>query len=540
MLKRCSRCGEEKDESEFNRKTRGRLQPNCRACNSEYLKQHYRDNTAYYKAKAKRIKGETVRANQLRIHAYYLEHPCVDCGESDPIVLQFDHVRGVKYKAIADMVRAVSSWAAIAREIEKCEVRCANCHWRRTAKQFNWYAYLDSDELAVGGRPIGRTPAFGTGNRGSIPRPRASGRPTDVTATPLACVVLAAGEGKRMRSARPKPLHLLCGRAMLLHILDAVTDMGADRAVVVVGHGAERITKKLVDDGPPGLPIDFVEQEVQRGTGDAVMVALTAFAEDDDEGDLLVLPADQPLLRATTLDDLVTLHRESGAAATVLTAEMPDPTGLGRVVRGKDGNVDRIVEQRDATDEERAICEINTAVYCFKRSLLAPALRRVTPDNAQGEYYLTDVIEVLADAGHTVAAMTIDDAAEAQGVNDRAQLAAAEAELRRRTNERWMAAGVTMVDPATTYIDAGVRLGADVTLFPGVILQGTTSIGEHTEIGPGCRLVSCTIGADCWLDHTVGELAEVGDRVRVGPFASLKPGVSIAPGSVTGAFYNPT
>ena len=344
-----------------------------------------------------------------------------------------------------------------------------------------------------------------------------------------------------MRSARPKPLHLLCGRAMLLHILDAVTDMGADRAIVVVGHGAERITKKLVDDGPPGLPIDFVEQEVQRGTGDAVMVALTAFPEDvDEEGDLLVLPADQPLLRATTLDDLVTLHRESGAAATVLTAELPDPNGLGRVVRGKDGNVDRIVEQRDATDEERAICEINTAVYCFKRSLLAPALRRVTPDNSQGEYYLTDVIEVLADAGHTVSAMTIDDAAEAQGVNDRAQLAAAEAELRRRTNERWMAAGVTMVDPTTTYIDAGVRLGADVTLFPGVILQGTTSIGEHTEIGPGCRLVSCTIGADCRLDQTVGELAEVGDRARVGPFASLKPGVVIAPGSVTGAFYNPT
>jgi bifunctional UDP-N-acetylglucosamine pyrophosphorylase / glucosamine-1-phosphate N-acetyltransferase len=362
-----------------------------------------------------------------------------------------------------------------------------------------------------------------------------------VTSRPLVCVVLAAGEGKRMRSARPKPLHLLCGRAMLLHILDSVTDMGADRAVVVVGHGAERITKKLVDDGPPGLPIDFVEQTVQRGTGDAVMVALTAFPEDvDDDGDLLVLPADQPLLRATTLDDLVTMHRESDAAATVLTAQLDDPNGLGRVVRGKDGAVDRIVEQRDASDEERAITEINTAVYCFRRSLLAPALRRVTPDNSQGEYYLTDVIEVLADAGHTVAAMTIEDPAEAQGVNDRAQLAAAEAELRTRTNERWMASGVTMVDPATTYVDAGVRLAPDVTLFPGVILQGATSIGEHTEIGPGCRLVSCTVGADCRLDQTIAELADVGDGSVVGPFAWLKPGVVIAPGSVTGAFYNPT
>jgi bifunctional UDP-N-acetylglucosamine pyrophosphorylase/glucosamine-1-phosphate N-acetyltransferase len=353
-------------------------------------------------------------------------------------------------------------------------------------------------------------------------------------------VVLAAGEGKRMRSARPKPLHLLCGRAMLLHILDSVTDMGADRAVVVVGHGAERITKKLVDEGPPGLPIDFVEQAVQRGTGDAVMVALTAFPEDiDEEGDLLVLPADQPLLRATTLDDLVTLHRETDAAATVLTARLTDPTGLGRIVRGKDGHVDRIVEQRDASDDERLIDEINTAVYCFKRSLLAPALRRVTPDNSQGEYYLTDVFEVLADAGHTVAAMTIDDAAEAQGVNDRAQLAAAESELRRRTNERWMAAGVTMVDPATTYIDAAVRLASDVTLFPGVILQGSTTVGEHTEIGSGCRLVSCTVGADCIVEQTVGELAEIGDGARVGPFASLKPGTVIAPGTDTGAFYNP-
>ena len=359
-----------------------------------------------------------------------------------------------------------------------------------------------------------------------------------MTNRPLASVVLAAGEGKRMRSTRPKPLHLLCGRAMLLHILDAVAEMGANRAVVVVGHGAERITKKLVDDGPPGLPIDFVEQEVQRGTGDAVMVALTAFPEDiDEEGDLLVLPADQPLLRATTLDDLVTLHRETDAACTVLTARLPDPTGLGRIVRDKDGNVDRIVEQRDASDDERMIDEINTAVYCFKRGLLAPALRRITPNNSQGEYYLTDVVEVLADAGHTVVAMPIGDPAEAQGVNDRAQLAGAEAELRRRTNERWMASGVTMVDPLQTYVDAGVRLSPDVTLFPGVILQGTTTIGERTEIGPGTRLVSCTIGIDCHIDQTVGELAEVGDGARVGPFAVLKPGSSIAPGVDTGSFY---
>lgn len=355
---------------------------------------------------------------------------------------------------------------------------------------------------------------------------------------PLASVVLAAGEGKRMRSARPKPLHLLCGRAMLLHILDAVAEMGADRAVVVVGHGAERITKKLVDDGPPDLPIEFVEQEVQRGTGDAVMVALTAFPDDDDdEGDLLVLPGDHPLLRATTLESLVEQHHATDAACTVLTARVADPAGYGRIVRGKDGGVRRIVEQRDADDDEQAIDEINLAIYCFKRSILAPALRRVTPDNVQGEYYLTDVVEVLANAGHHVGGMEVVDLAEALGVNDRAQLAEAERELRRRTNERWMAAGVTMVDPDQTYIDTGVRIAADVTLFPGVILQGGTLIGERTEVGPGTRLVDCTVGADCRLDQMVGEQSDIGDGCRVGPFAFLPPGSSIAPGTDTGAFY---
>jgi bifunctional UDP-N-acetylglucosamine pyrophosphorylase/glucosamine-1-phosphate N-acetyltransferase len=361
---------------------------------------------------------------------------------------------------------------------------------------------------------------------------------------PLASVVLAAGEGKRMRSARPKPLHLLCGRAMLLHILDAVAEMGADRAVVVVGHGAERITKKLVDEGPPNLPIDFVEQAVQRGTGDAVMVGLTAFRDedldDDDDGDILVLPGDHPLLRATTLESLVEQHRATDAACTVLTARVADPAGYGRVVRGKDNQVKRIVEQRDASDDERGIDEINLAIYCFKRGLLAPALRRVTPDNVQGEYYLTDVVEVLADAGHLVGGMEVGDLAEALGVNDRAQLAEAEAELRRRTNERWMAAGVTMVDPDQTYVDTNVRIAADVTLFPGVILQGSTTIGERTEVGPGTRLVDCIVGADCRLDQAVAEHAEIGDGSRVGPFAFLAAGTSIAPGTTTGAFYTST
>jgi bifunctional UDP-N-acetylglucosamine pyrophosphorylase/glucosamine-1-phosphate N-acetyltransferase len=356
--------------------------------------------------------------------------------------------------------------------------------------------------------------------------------------TSLACVVLAAGEGKRMRSARPKPLHLLCGRAMLLHILDRVAETDAERAVVVVGHGAERVTKKLIDDGPPGLAIDFVEQGVQRGTGDAASVALTSFPDDDDgDGDVLVLAGDMPLIRSETLDRLVELHRSTEAAVTILGFEFPDPTGYGRLVRGRDDRVVRIVEQADATAEEREIAEVNSSTYVFKRSLLAPALRRITPDNAQGEYYLTDVVEVLAAAGHRVECLIAADAGEMLGVNDRVQLATAEAELRRRTNLAWLAKGVTMIDPAQTYIDATVQLGADVTLFPGTILQGQTRIGEHCEIGPETRLIDSVVGEDCIVRSTFAVDAEIGDGAVVGPFSYLPAGSIIAPGTVTGPFY---
>jgi bifunctional UDP-N-acetylglucosamine pyrophosphorylase/glucosamine-1-phosphate N-acetyltransferase len=358
---------------------------------------------------------------------------------------------------------------------------------------------------------------------------------------PLSSVVLAAGEGTRMRSSRPKPLHLLCGRAMLLHILDAVSELSPERAVVVVGHGAERVTKKLTEQGPPDLVLDFVEQRVQRGTGDAAMVALTAFPDDDldAESDVLVLPGDTPLLRPETLALLISVHRESDAAATLLTTRLHDPTGYGRVCRSKNGRIARIVEEADATPEERTVDEVNTSIYVFRRSLLAPALRRLTPENAQGEYYLTDVVGVLAEAGYTVDSVVADDPMEAVGVNDRAQLAVAEAELRRRTNARWLAAGVTMLDPEQTYVDTTVRLSPDVTLFPTVILQGQTVVGARAEIGPGSRLVDCIVGEDAVVSHTVGHDAEIGAGARVGPFADLPPGTAIAEGAVTGPFYTP-
>lgn len=352
----------------------------------------------------------------------------------------------------------------------------------------------------------------------------------------LSAIVLAAGQGTRMRSALPKPLHALCGRAMLHYVLDAVDGCGVGHTVVVVGHGAELMSKKLVDW--PGL--DLVEQRVQRGTGDAASVGMTAFSGEEadiEDADVLVLPGDTPLLRAETLTALVHHHRSAGAAATVLTARLPDPTGYGRVVRGRDGGLARIVEHRDADPDVLRIDEINTGIYCFRRSLLSPALRRISPHNAQGEYYLTDVIEVLRSTGHPVAAWVAPDAAETAGVNDRAQLAAAEAVLRTRFASRWLAAGVTLVDPANTYLDATVELEPDVTVFPGVVLQGATRVATGVEIGPGCHLVDTVVGAGAVLDKVVARGAVVGEGAKVGPFVVLNPGAAVPADTTVGAFY---
>jgi len=270
-----------------------------------------------------------------------------------------------------------------------------------------------------------------------------------------------------------------------------------------------------------------------------VAVGLTGLPEDDDEegGDVLVLPGDTPLLRRQTIEALVSEHRMSGAAGTVLTARMPDPTGYGRVIRNRDGRVTGIVEQADAMPDELEIDEINTAIFCFRRNLLAPALRLIRPDNAQGEYYFTDVVAVLADAGHPVVAVEAADPDETQGVNDRVQLAIAERELRRRTNDDWLRRGVTMIDPAATYIDTTVELAADVTLFPGTVLQGRTTIGAGAEIGPDTRLVDCRVGDHATVESTVARHAEIGDDAIVGPFAALGPGAHVASGTRTGPFY---
>jgi bifunctional UDP-N-acetylglucosamine pyrophosphorylase / glucosamine-1-phosphate N-acetyltransferase len=285
--------------------------------------------------------------------------------------------------------------------------------------------------------------------------------------------------------------------------------------------------------------VTFVEQRVQRGTGDAVAVGLTALPgddHDDDDGTVLVLFGDTPLLRAETIAAVVDQHRVSGAAATLLSA-IGGADGYGRVIRNKDGAVLRVVEHRDASEDELAIDEWNTGIACFRRSVLGPALRRLTPSNAQAEYYLTDVYGLLASAGYPIEAVILDDTVEASGVNDRLQLALAESELRARINERWLRAGVTMLDPAQTFIDVTVRLGRDVTLYPGTMLQGRTVVGDGCDIGPDSRLVDCMVGNGAVVEHCVARDAEIGEGARVGPYAALRPGASVAPGAITGPFF---
>ncbi|MFT5530405.1 MAG: bifunctional UDP-N-acetylglucosamine pyrophosphorylase/glucosamine-1-phosphate N-acetyltransferase [Candidatus Poriferisodalaceae bacterium] len=328
---------------------------------------------------------------------------------------------------------------------------------------------------------------------------------------------------------------------MAMYVLDSLADLNIDRTVVVVGHGAEQVTKTLQEQASSELCVTFVEQVVQRGTGDAVSIGLTAFEPselDDEDVDIVVLAGDTPLLRAETITALVEAHAEAGAGATVLTAVLPDASGYGRIVRDRDGRVASIVEHKDATAEELAINEINTGVFCFRRSLLPAALRMVDTSNSQGEYYLTDVIGVLRGAGYGIGALIAEDPFESTGVNDRRQLAEAEVELRRRTNEKWMAEGVTMLDPSSTYIDTTVILAHDVTVFPNTLIQGSTVIGEGVEVGPDCRLTDVVVGARSRIQATTAVDTEIGEGCVVGPYASLSAGASVPSGTVTGPFYS--
>ncbi len=353
----------------------------------------------------------------------------------------------------------------------------------------------------------------------------------------VSAIVLAAGQGSRMRSDRPKPLHRICGRSMVLHVIHALERLQPRQTVIVVGHGAEQVTKQVLDEAPEWSTTVFVEQRSQLGTGDAASVGMSALDGDDyDDSIVVVLPGDAPLLRTETLDDLVATHTADENAATMIVSTMDDPTGYGRVIRDRDGRVVRIVEQRDATAEELAIAVGNCGMYAFRRETLGPALRNLRADNASGEFYLTDVIGQLAAMGHRIGVLDVDQG-ETQGVNDRWQLALAERELRSRTNRHWLLNGVTMLDPRQTFIDVDVTIGRDTTLYPGTVLQGDTVVGNRCEIGPDVRLRDCIVGDDVSIEYSVGDEAEVGSGSQVGPFAHLRAGTSVASQTRTGPFY---
>jgi len=345
----------------------------------------------------------------------------------------------------------------------------------------------------------------------------------------LSVVVLAAGEGKRFRSAVPKPLHPVAGRPLLWHVLAAAGPLKADRTVVVVGAGADQVGAAV--EGFDLGPVELAAQASQRGTGDALAAALPLL---EGGGDVLVLSGDTPLVSTALLERLLDAHRSARAAATLATSTLQDPAGYGRVLRDPGGTVTGIVEERDASATQRELREVSVGMYVFRRPAL-DGLAELRPDNDQGEYYLPDLVpRVLAGGGRVATAEAPEE--EARGVNDRIELAAAEALLRRRLLERLMLGGVTVTDPATTYVDADVEVGQDTVLAPLTFLEAGTRVGSRCRLGPNVRLVGCTVGDDATVAQAVAVDATIGPRVAVGPFASLRPGTQLAEGSKAGTF----
>lgn len=341
-------------------------------------------------------------------------------------------------------------------------------------------------------------------------------------------VILAAGQGKRMKSKQYKVLHQVCGKPMVGHVLDTIKKANSEKVVVVVGYGAEQVQAYI------GEQATFVKQEQQLGTGHAVLQAAPVLQ--DEEGITIVICGDTPLVQTETITKMIELHQQSGAAATILTASYDNPTGYGRIIRNEAGIVEKIVEQKDCTAAEASVTEINTGTYCFDNKKLFAALKQVTNENAQGEYYLTDVIGILRAANETVQGYCTDDHAEGLGVNDRVALAEAEQAMRARINKGHLINGVTIIDPASTYIEAEVVIGADTIVYPGTVIKGKTIIGEDCVIGPQADITNAIIANAVTVKHSVLESCEVGSETSIGPFAYLRPGSKVGKNCKVGDF----
>ncbi|WAA09485.1 bifunctional UDP-N-acetylglucosamine diphosphorylase/glucosamine-1-phosphate N-acetyltransferase GlmU [Fervidibacillus albus] len=332
-------------------------------------------------------------------------------------------------------------------------------------------------------------------------------------------IVLAAGQGTRMKSKLYKVLHPVCGKPMVQHVIENVQGIEVKKLITVVGHGAEKVQEVLAGKS------QFVLQEEQLGTAHAVMQAKQLLKDQD--GTTLVICGDTPLIKKETLEAMVDQHEMNGSHVTVLTAKADDPTGYGRIIRNEKGHVERIVEHKDATEEEKKVTEINAGTYCFDNRSLFSALDKVTNDNAQGEYYLPDVLEIIKKEGKTVSAYMTDDFSETLGVNDRVALSRAEKVMRKRINESHMKNGVTIIDPDQTYIDADVEIGSDTVIYPGTMIKGRTMIQSDCVIGPNTEIIDSSIGEMTTVRQSVVTESNIGRNVQIGPYAHIRPSSDI-------------